>query len=39
MIICLFQMIEEARDILGVDETADKFRVEKSLSEDFDDFG
>ena len=32
-------MIDEARDILGVDETIEKFKVEKSLSEDFDDFG
>ena len=34
-----FQLVEEARNILGVDETADKFKVDRSFSEDFDDFG
>ena len=35
----MFQLIDEARDILGVDETIDKFKVDRSFSEDFDDFG
>ena len=34
-----FQLVEEARNILGVDETADKFKVDRSFSEGFDDFG